>query len=244
MQGQENIGGTINNSLNFGVQPSMHGVQVQPSMHTGFTPSQMLLTGRSTNIVSELMRNHHHHSGFLGSENRFPKVLQGQEICSMRSLTGKINGSWGPPRTNIPNNPGFYPLASEGGRNFCFPNLPPVLPMTGFPINREGFGNGVMRDDVSALKLQLQVPKTVEPNSGSEKDDGGSDSNGSSCKLFGFHLNGVNSTPDAQSLSKRSCIKVRFVWYDGMELERNGMSKVMEWIITFHYHFGWLEGLK
>ncbi|XP_023729795.1 auxin response factor 4 [Lactuca sativa] len=208
LQGQENIGGTINNSLNFGVQPSMHGVQVQPSMHTGFTPSQMLLTGRSTNIVSELMRNHHHHSGFLGSENRFPKVLQGQEICSMRSLTGKINGSWGPPRTNIPNNPGFYPLASEGGRNFCFPNLPPVLPMTGFPINREGFGNGVMRDDVSALKLQLQVPKTVEPNSGSEKDDGGSDSNGSSCKLFGFHLNGVNSTPDAQSLSKRSCIKV------------------------------------
>ncbi|KAI3791418.1 hypothetical protein L2E82_05187 [Cichorium intybus] len=214
LQGQENI----NNALNFGVQPSMHGVQVQvqPSMHAGFSQNPMLLTGRSTNIVSELMRTHNQspYSSFMGSENRFPKVLQGQEICSMRSLTAKANGSWGPPvpRTNMPGNPGFYPLGSEGGRNFCFPNLPPVLPTVGFPINREVFGNGVTRDDVNGLKLQLQLPKTVDPilevNSGSEKDDGGSDSMGSSCKLFGFHLNGANSTPDGQSLSKRSCTKV------------------------------------
>ncbi|KAL4591493.1 hypothetical protein LXL04_004461 [Taraxacum kok-saghyz] len=199
LQGQENVG-------NFGVQvqPSMHGVQVQQAR---FTPNHMLLTGRSTNIVGEVIRSTHNHPpGFLGSENnRFPKVLQGQEICSMRSLTGKTTGSWGPPRTGLPNNPGFYPIGSEGGRSFCFPNIPPVLPTIGFPINREGFG----RDDVNnGLKLQLQIPKLAEVNSGSEKDDG-SDSNGSSCKLFGFHLNGGhNSTPDAQNLSKRSCTKV------------------------------------
>ncbi|KAI3823245.1 hypothetical protein L1987_04678 [Smallanthus sonchifolius] len=212
LQGQENINVKINNSLSFGVQPSMHA---------GFSPNPILLTGKSTNIVTNL------NPTFLGSNNtRFPKVLQGQEICSLNSLPGKANGHWGPPRTehNIhqrPNNSGFYPLGSEGSRNFCFPNPAPVMPTIGFPVSRAGFGNRVMGDhNVNGLKLQLQVPvdlgkTTVDPNpiiegnSGSEKDDGGSDSNGSSCKLFGFQLNGAAPLlEDGQSLSKRSCIKV------------------------------------
>ncbi|KAJ0481380.1 putative transcription factor ARF family [Helianthus annuus] len=213
LQGQENIGGKRNNPLSFGVQPT-------PSMHAGFYPNRLLLTGKSTNIVATP------NPAFLGSNTtRFPKVLQGQEICSLKSLTANTNSSWGPPRTDLnihhrPNNPGFYPLGSEGGRNFCFPNPAPVMPTIGFPTNRPVFGNGLTRDNnINGLKLQLQVPvdleKTsvdpnsiIEGNSGSEKDDGGSDSNGSSCKLFGFHLNGAPSTVDAQTLSKRSCTKV------------------------------------
>nr|GEZ89305.1 auxin response factor 4-like [Tanacetum cinerariifolium] len=124
LQGQENIGGhTMNTSLNFGLQPSMH---------PRFSPNQMLLAGRSTNIM---MTRHQPvpttpNPAFLGSNNnRFPKVLQA----------------------------------------------------TSDPV--------------------------VQGNSGSEKDDGGSDSNGSSCKLFGFQLNEAHPIVDAQSLSKRSCIK-------------------------------------
>ncbi|KAI3822859.1 hypothetical protein L1987_10458 [Smallanthus sonchifolius] len=211
LQGQENIGGKMNSPLSFGVQPSMHA---------GFSPNRILLTGKSTNIVATP------NPTFLGSNNtRFPKVLQGQEICSLKSLTGKTNGLWGPPRTDLnihqrPNNPGFYPLGSEGSRNFCFPNPAPVMPTIGFPTNRAVFGNGLTMDNnINGLKLQLQAPvdlgkTTVDPNpiiegnSGSEKDDGGSDSNGSSCKLFGFHLNGAPSMAEAQTLSKRSCTKV------------------------------------
>ncbi|GJU08290.1 auxin response factor 4 [Tanacetum coccineum] len=220
LQGQENIGGhTMNTSLNFGLQPSLH---------PRFSPNQMLLTGRSTNIM---MTRHQPVStmpnpAFLGSNNnRFPKVLQGQEICSLSSFTENTSGSWGPPRTapNMHqrlNNPSFYPLGSEGGRNFFFQNPAPVMPTIGFPINRAGFENGVTRNDINGLQIQLQPRPPVElgniatsdpvvqGNSGSEKDDGGSDSNGSSCKLFGFQLNEAHPLVDAQSLSKRSCIKV------------------------------------
>nr|GFC65956.1 auxin response factor 4-like [Tanacetum cinerariifolium] len=117
------------------------------------------------------------------------------------------------------NNPSFYPLGSEGGRNFFFQNPAPVIPTIVFPINRAGFENGVTRNDINGLQIQLQPrphidlgniatsDPVVQGNSGSEKDDGGSDSNGSSCKLFGFQLNEAHPIVDAQSLSKRSCIK-------------------------------------
>ncbi|XP_024972323.1 auxin response factor 4-like [Cynara cardunculus var. scolymus] len=240
LQGQENVGPVSPlygrdkmNSLSFGVQPSMH-----PS----FPPNGMMMA-RSTNFVGEIMRSTHHqplpatpYSGFLESDNaRFPKVLQGQEICSLRSLTGKPNiGSWGPPRTDVgngrrnvlnmyrsPENPGFYPLGSEGGRNFGFPNTGvcearpnpgPAMPtnFTRFPIVPPSIGNGIMRDNVGELQVPVEkiVGATIEPNSSSEKDDGASDSIESSCKLFGFPLNEVAPLVDAKSLNKRSCTKV------------------------------------
>lgn len=205
------------NSSSFGVQPLMH-----PS----FTSNGMaMMMGKSTNFVSELMRSTHHHqpfsttpySGFLGSDNtQFPKVLQGQEICSLRSLTGKPNiGSWAPPRTDLgnvqcnvlnmyrtrENNPSFYPLGSEGGRNFAFPNTISE-PNSSMPAN-------FMRFPIISPPVAKTVNTIIEPNSSSEKDDGASDSIGSSCKLFGFPLNETPPIQDAKSLSKRSCTKVR-----------------------------------
>ncbi|KAK9078537.1 hypothetical protein SSX86_002594 [Deinandra increscens subsp. villosa] len=229
LQGQENVGPVsplygrdmMNNSLSFGVQPSVH---------PGFTPNGMMMMGRNTNI-GDLMRTTHHqqplsttpYSGFLGSDNtRFPQVLQGQEICSLRSLTGKTDiGSWAPPKTDLgnshsnilnmyrsPDNPSFYPLGSEGGRNFGFPNPDvyearlraspgPVLPtnFTRFPIIPPSVGSE-------------PVEKTIiEPNSSSEKDDA-SDSIGSGCKLFGFRLNEAPQMLDSKGGNKRSCTKV------------------------------------
>ncbi|KAL0390509.1 UNVERIFIED_CONTAM: Auxin response factor 4 [Sesamum calycinum] len=70
-------------------------------------------------------------TGFLES-NWFPKVLQGQEICSLRSLAGKTDsglGAWSKPSLsyNLHNmhqrpTPSFYPLASEGARNMPIPH--------------------------------------------------------------------------------------------------------------------------
>ncbi|XP_076931560.1 auxin response factor 4-like isoform X2 [Bidens hawaiensis] len=245
LQGQENVAHVsplygrdkMNNSLSF-------GVQVQPSMHAGFPSNGMMMMGRNTNFV-ELMRNTHHqplsttpYSGFLGSGNnnnntRFPQVLQGQEICSMRSLTGKTEiGSWAPPRTDhgtshcnilnmyrTPENPGFYPLGSAGGRNFGFPN-PDVYDARVRPGPGPNLGLGpgparvmpadfnrfpVIPTSVGSGPVEKQV---IEPNSSSEKDDGASDSIGSSCKLFGFHLNEAPQLLDAKGLNKRSCTKV------------------------------------
>ncbi|XP_076894150.1 auxin response factor 4-like [Bidens hawaiensis] len=201
LQGQENTVGKMYNPLSF---------RVQPSMHMGFSPNPILLTGKSTNVVTNT------NPTILGSNNtRFPTVLQGQEICSLKSLTGP----WGPPRTSGgPNQTDFYPLGFPMSRA-------PVMPTIGFLVSRPVFGNGLTRDQnsVNGLKLQLQAPidlgkinfdptPIIEGNSGSEKTDddgGGSDSNGSSCKLFGFQLNGaLPLMEDDQNLSKRSCIKV------------------------------------
>ncbi|KAI7740811.1 hypothetical protein M8C21_018430, partial [Ambrosia artemisiifolia] len=232
LQGQENVGHVsplygrdkMNNSLSFGLQPPMHA---------GFPPNGMPTMGRNTSFIGELMRSTHHqplsttpYSGFLGSDNaRFPKVLQGQEICSLRSLTGKTNiGSWAPPSTNVGNshcnglnlhrtieNPGFYPLGSEGGRNFGFPNPNVFEPrQKPNPVLGPGLGQ-VMPTDFNRFPIippstgSGPVEKTViEPNATSEKDD----SIGSSFKLFGFPLNEAPPLVDAKNSNKRSCTKV------------------------------------
>ncbi|XP_073141990.1 auxin response factor 4 isoform X2 [Henckelia pumila] len=69
-------------------------------------------------------------TGFLQS-NWSPEVLQGQEICSLRSIAGRNDtnlGAWSKPELggNIFDDhqrprPCFYPLASEGSRRMLFP---------------------------------------------------------------------------------------------------------------------------
>ncbi|KAK1409904.1 hypothetical protein QVD17_36433 [Tagetes erecta] len=238
LQGQENVGPVsplygrdkMNNSLGFGLQPSMHA---------GFASNGMMMMGRNTSFVGELMRSTPHqplsttpYSGFLGSDNtRYPKVLQGQEICSLRSLTGKTDiGSWAPPRTDLvnthcnvlnmyqtPENPSFYPLGSEGGRNFGFPN-PNVFEHIPNPSPGLGPGPGLVGIRPTNFTSFPVIPppagsgsieKTaIEPNSIREKDDGATNSVGSGCKLFGFHLNEAPQLLDVNSLNKRSCTKV------------------------------------
>nr|XP_043631392.1 auxin response factor 4-like [Erigeron canadensis] len=271
LQGQENLGpmsplygrDKMNNLLSFGAQPLMH-----PS----FPSNAMMMMGRGSNFVSELMRSTHHqplsttlYSGFLGSDNTiFPKVLQGQEICSLRSLTGKSDiASWAPPRADIgcnvlnmyraPGNPSFYPLGSEGGRNFTFPNtdvyearpnLGPVMPtnLTRFPIIPPSAGNGISRDNVTELQIPTEKI-VVEPNSSSEKDDGASDSIGSSCKLFGFPLNEAPLLLDTKSLSKRSCTKVHKQGNKvGRAIDLSKMSSYRELFMELEVLFN-MEGL-
>ncbi|KAD0702495.1 hypothetical protein E3N88_43840 [Mikania micrantha] len=231
LQGQENTSDRANNPLSYGLQPSMH---------LGFSPNPILLTGKSTNIVTNL------NPTFLGSNNsRFPKVLQGQEICTLKSLTG-FPTSWNTPGIDLnthrrPHNRGLYPLGSEGGRNICFPNQSSIMPTIGCSFSRTVFRSG--------LNLQQKIPvdlgkTTVDPNpviggsSGGEKEGGGSDSNGSGCKLFGFQLNA--SPPlveDGKTLSRRSSTKVH------KQGNKVGRAIDLSKISSYHDLFSELESL-
>ncbi|KAI7992606.1 Auxin response factor 4 [Camellia lanceoleosa] len=158
------------------------------------------------------------YTGFMES-SRFPKVLQGQEICSLRSLTGKTDRNF----FNIHQRPkpNFYPLASEGVRSLYFPyseiykaGHDPVMlshmtnfPSDNVPFNGSSIQGGLPRDEVrkpnlpnEPLQGMLAAPPSSEVNFKTLKDD---TSNGSmdGCKLFGFSL--IGETPN-----KRSCTKV------------------------------------
>ncbi|KAE8683655.1 Auxin response factor 4 [Hibiscus syriacus] len=126
LQGQENVGfvshlhrrGTLNRPLDFEMQ--------SPAHH-----QSLASTGIGKSNISEYMRVcPTAYAGFAES-NRFPKVLQGQEIFQLRSLTQRVDlnlGAWmktnlgckiynmhQSPKTNC------YPLASEGLQNMYFP---------------------------------------------------------------------------------------------------------------------------
>lgn len=128
LQGQENVGllsplyrsDRINRQLHFEMQPAPDPVlnRMEKINYGEFVghPSAPPAT----------------FTGFLES-NWFPKVLQGQEICSFRPLPGKTDLGINPWSTkpqlgrSIYNTfpratPSFYPLASEGARKVQFPN--------------------------------------------------------------------------------------------------------------------------
>ncbi|KAM7522318.1 hypothetical protein LguiA_012220 [Lonicera macranthoides] len=173
------------------------------------------------------------YTGFLESDT-FPKVLQGQEICSLRSLkkTDFNNlGPWG--KTDIGCNilnmyqrpkPSFYPLASEGVRNMYFPYNNDVFkgaqdplmlpymarfPRENVPFNPSSVRNGA-RDEVRKPNLpseeKIASPPILESNAVNEENEK-LNSAGSGCKLFGFSLTGETSASNSQT-SKRSCTKV------------------------------------
>ncbi|PIN01413.1 hypothetical protein CDL12_26078 [Handroanthus impetiginosus] len=159
LQGQENLGlvsslyrgDRINHrQLDFGMQQT--------------TPNPVV-PNRMVNIsYGELVKSHAPtpttFTGFLESSNWFPKVLQGQEICSLKSLAGKTDLNpypWSKPERSynvhnphqrITTTPSFYPLASEGARHMPIPHRagqgPPLLP--GFQA-----GNHVLTQPASIL---------------------------------------------------------------------------------------------
>ncbi|KAK4356407.1 hypothetical protein RND71_025378 [Anisodus tanguticus] len=176
------------------------------------------------------------YTGFLES-NRFPKVLQGQEICSLRSLTGKgdVNfGAWGKsefgcnffgsyqrPKAN------FYPLASEGARNVFLPynamyraGQDPVVhsyisnfQRENHTLNQNSIQNVVRREEGGMPKFgneqrPLEMPEASTPETHFKNENGESLNAQASCKLFGFSLAKEPSTPSSQSSGKRSCTKV------------------------------------
>lgn len=171
------------------------------------------------------------YTGFLESD-RFPKVLQGQEIGPLRSLAGKSDfnlGSWG--KSNLGCNlfmyqkpkPNFYPLASEGIRNMYFPyndiykgGQDPVMlsyasnfPRENVPFNPPSIHTRVIGNEVRKPNIpnEQKPPENIPApptldTNLKHQKDDTFSGNATGCKLFGFSLTGENS-------GKRSCTKVR-----------------------------------
>ncbi|CAH2069337.1 unnamed protein product, partial [Thlaspi arvense] len=155
--------------------------------------------------------------------DRFPRVLQGQEICSLRSFpqlvgfnpaaaSGKSNLGYTDPFAYQANKSSFYPLASQGIRSTHIPYQ--------YPYNAgeksSGHASGAMNFGVESRRFDAQneggLSKNVTADSPFKmgKQKGGDfDTNASSgCKLFGFSLPVETPAPNPQSSSKRICTKV------------------------------------
>ncbi|KAL0460225.1 UNVERIFIED_CONTAM: Auxin response factor 4, partial [Sesamum latifolium] len=161
LQGQENIGllsplhgsDRINRQLDFEMQPS--------------APNHLHDRMEKYNY-GEFMRNQTPatFTGFLES-NWFPKVLQGQEICSFRSLAG--NTGWNLVGRSTPElgcdvynayqrpTPTLYPLASEGARNIPFSHTA-VLKAGQGPLVLSNCSNFQMGNHASTPTSVLSVP--------------------------------------------------------------------------------------
>ncbi|KAL8140459.1 hypothetical protein V2J09_006480 [Rumex salicifolius] len=233
LQGQENIrfmsrlygDDKVNGSLGF---------ETRSQGHPSFVPSRIERTGN----VNEMVRAQNlSYTGVLGSE-RFPKVLQGQEICSLRSMASKPNFSLGPwvkPTSGFgyinmyeTPKPSFYPLASEGIRQMCFPYDKISKTQEGsfmFPYKNnatieivDSFKGGIVKDEtlkpcVSEHKPAEDTPLCASLSTNSKDNKGGVGQalvSNSSCKLFGVQLASEARaiTAGLQSSGKRSCTKV------------------------------------
>ncbi|KAF2300574.1 hypothetical protein GH714_014083 [Hevea brasiliensis] len=231
LQGQENVGfmsplygcDTLNRPPDFEMQNSAH--------------QNLVSTGREKANNGEITRARSTtYTGFAES-NRFPKVLQGQEICPMRSLTGKSDfnlGAWG--KTNLgcgpfdiyqAPRPNFYPLAAESMQNMYFPygdlyktgQDPRMRSYTAnFPRENFQFGASSIQTarDEAGKSNQLNDHKSQETISAPpalgvnlmNQKDNSFNGTASSCKLFGFSLTVEATNPNSQNSGKRSCTKV------------------------------------
>ncbi|KAL0460681.1 UNVERIFIED_CONTAM: Auxin response factor 4 [Sesamum latifolium] len=189
LQGQENVGlasplyrsDRINRQLDFETRPQ---------------PPNPIPNRMEKINYGEFVRNQASttFTGFLES-NWFPKVLQGQEICLLRSLAGKTDlslGAWSKPSLgyNLHNmhqrpTPSFYPLASEAdiGRAPHLAVEPRAQEKTSAPTTSTMHFKNMNNDD----NLKEKVPI---------------------CKIFGFSLTEDPTNLSLQGPSKRSCTKV------------------------------------
>ncbi|GMI92310.1 auxin response factor 4 [Hibiscus trionum] len=208
LQGQENVGfvspvygcDTVNQPLNFEMQSAAH--------------QSLASTGIGKSNHSEFMKAHSTcYTGFAES-NRFPKVLQGQEICSWRSLTHKARlnlGVWAKANLgynsfnmNQAPNTNCYPLASEGLGNMYFPftkfykvgqeptmySCASTLPRCNVFFDASSIKPGVIVDSLRKLNDIKPMENINSP---------GCKRNVAGCKLFGFSLTAESPTLNSQN---------------------------------------------
>ncbi|CAK9174401.1 unnamed protein product [Ilex paraguariensis] len=231
LQGQENVGlvspfygsNKVNRPLDFEMQ--------------SIARQSLASTGKEGTNFSELIRNQPPvatYTGFVESD-RFPKVLQGQEICSLRSLTGKTDFNLGAWRKsdlgcNFLNTyqratPNFYPQGSEGVRNMFIPyndvyraGQDPVMYsfMSNFPREKAPFNPSSIQNRVIA-RDEVRQPNLTSKQRPQEMISAplNSEANFESKKddtLKGMmsccKLFGFPLTEEISSSSKRSCTKV------------------------------------
>ncbi|KAF8397656.1 hypothetical protein HHK36_016576 [Tetracentron sinense] len=226
LQGQENVGFV---SQHYGSDKVNHPLHLE--MHN---PAQQSLisAGLEESSISESIRAQSTQAGIAESV-RLQKVLQGQEICPLRSFPGTAEfdlGAWeksglGCNMFNmyqIPK-PNFFPFSSGIGNMYVpFSNIyktshdPVILQpdMSSVLTRPPGIIRGEDCNPGSHNLVKEQTPpenfSAPATNGTSAKDGKDEVWNGTKtgCKLFGFSLTGETPTAYSQSSSRRSCTKV------------------------------------
>jgi hypothetical protein len=181
-----------------------------------------------------------HPSSYAGftETNRFPRVLQGQEICPLRSLTGKVDlnlNSWGKTNVSYTNynlhqqatKPNFHSLGSEILQSSYFPygqgssilcSKSTNFNLESVPFNTPSAQIGTLKNEVGLSSFAIQNEQKLQDNISAATSLGANmrisnDENFKGkvnpCKLFGFSLSAAETTsPNLQNSAKRSCTKV------------------------------------
>lgn len=231
LQGQENTGfvshyygcDSITNQPDFEISPPSH-----PNLASN---------GVRKATAAELMRVHSPSYAGFAETSKFLRVLQGQEICPLRSLKGKADfnlGSWGKPNANCTT----FNLHQASKSNFHSLG-PEVLQTAYFPygdIHRAGQGSMLCSKPANFQRENVHTPSTQAeivtnevgrsdlPNKEKLQDsisaaaslgasiritnDDNFDGKVNACKLFGFPLSGEVNSQNLQNSAKRSCTKV------------------------------------
>ena len=210
LQGQENVGivspfygrDTTKRSLEFEVRSSAHQA-----------------SGGAEKYRGDYVKVHPNSSftGFMESE-RFLKVLQGQEICSLRPQTRKPEhclGVWG--KFNLSDNSfntfhspnsSFYHMASNGAQNMYFPRSEFYSTGQAAAVMRSNDGNFPRESALFSPSVDASVMSTTSGSNIKNSKDENVNENSTGCRLFGFSLTTETAT-NMQSSGKRSCTKVR-----------------------------------
>ncbi|KAE9585741.1 putative transcription factor ARF family [Lupinus albus] len=171
LQGQEKTGFM---SLHYGCDT----VTKQPGLETS-SPSHIIgaSTGVRKNTAAEFMKVHPSSYAGITEVNRFPRVLQGQEIGPLRPLTGKVDlnlGAWGKPNIGYTtynlHQPTFHSLGPEVLETAYFPYgdmhkagqgssifwcNPSNFQRDHVPSNNPSTQSGVMRNEVGVPELAI-----------------------------------------------------------------------------------------
>ncbi|XP_020240209.1 auxin response factor 4 isoform X1 [Cajanus cajan] len=232
------------------------------------THSNLASTGVRKIAAAEFMRVHPSTCASFNETNRFPRVLQGQEICPFRSLTEKVDlnfGAWGKPNVNCTNynlhqatKPNFHSLGPEVIQTAYYPygdihkagqgsNMLYSKP-TNVPFNIPSTQPGMMRNEVgrsdvtipNEQKLQDNIPGAANMRIPNDDNLKGKVN---ACKLFGFPLSGETTTQTLQNSAKRSCTKVHKQGsLVGRAIDLSRLSSYNDLLIELERLFG-MEGL-
>ncbi|TKY67250.1 Auxin response factor 4 [Spatholobus suberectus] len=226
LQGQENAGFV---SLYYGCDT----VTKPPGFEMSSPSHPNLASAEVRKVTSSELSSIHpfSYAGFVET-NRFPRVLQGQEICPLKSLTGKVDlnlGAWGMPNLSCTTfnlhqatKPNFqsalfpYGDIHQAGQASLFCSKSTSFQRENVPFNKPSTQAGIIVNEVGRSdlpnehKLQdnISAAASLGPANMGVPNDNNVQGKVNACKLFGFTLSGETTTQNLQNSAKRSCTKV------------------------------------
>ncbi|XP_061359025.1 auxin response factor 4-like isoform X2 [Gastrolobium bilobum] len=226
LQGQENAGFV---SLYYGCDTVTNrpGFEMSSQSHPNLASTGV----RKVNSAEHMSVHPFSYAGFMET-NTFPRVLQGQEICPLKSLTGKVDlnlAVWGKPNVSCttfnlhqetkPNfQSAYFPYGDihKAGQASMFCSKPTSFQRENVPFNTPSTQTRIIRNEVGGSNLpnehkqQDSVSASASLGAANMRisDDNNVKGKVNACKLFGFPLFGETTIQNIQNPAKRSCTKV------------------------------------